>query len=106
MKKNIFIACIILFISGSCTDELIQDNTVNQEEILSNNNSSQSDNLEAKYNMQSNPELMVADRIICVNSVFTLDLSLEESSELMIPKEIYEEALKQVEILNQKPNDN
>lgn len=57
MKKNIILAYIILFISGSCTDELIQDNTVNQEEILSNNNSSQSDNLEAKYNITYNGAL-------------------------------------------------
>jgi len=101
MKKNIFIICIILLIAGACTDEVFQDNNVDQEEILFSNNSSQNENLEVKYNMQSNPELMVADRIVCVKSVFILDLSLEESSELMIPKEVYEEALKQVENLNQ-----
>lgn len=108
MKKFHLIPSLFLFVVfiGSCTDDFITGNNMDKTDISSGYNVLPNDSLEIKYSMQSNPELMVADRIICNNSVFVLDLSLEEASELMIPKETYENALKQVEILNKTSGNN
>lgn len=104
MKKNYIKLCILIcsiyFIS--CTDDMIKT------EGIENNASSEynvlpTDSLQIKYDMQSNFELMVADRIIYKNSSFVLDLSSEEASQLMIPKDVYQEAIKKVEMLNKSP---
>ena len=100
MKKKILILSSIVLIIGSCTDETIQGNG-NKVNSASIDNTLPSKNPEIVYSMQSSPKLMVFDRIICENSIFVLDLSFKEASELMIPREIYEEALREVERMNE-----
>lgn len=61
------------------------------------------DSLETMYMMQSNPELMLADRIISKNSVFYLDMSQEEAQQLKISNELYQKYQKRVSEMNNTP---
>jgi len=47
------------------------------------------DSLETMYMMQSDQELMLADRIVSKTSGYFLDLSEQEATELQIPMELY-----------------
>ena len=64
------------------------------------------DSLEAKYMMQSNPELMLADRIISKNSTYVLDISEKEASELHISSELYTKYVEIVKNMNNSNEDN
>ena len=61
------------------------------------------DSLETMYMMQSNPELMLADRIISKNAVFYLDISQEEARELNISNELYQKYQNRVREMNNTP---
>lgn len=63
------------------------------------------DSLEAKYMMQSNPELMLADRIISKNSTYVLDISEKEANELHIPLELYNKYVEIVKNMNSSNED-
>lgn len=58
------------------------------------------DSLETLYMMQSNPELMLADRIISKNSTYVLDMSENEATELHIPAELYQKYVEVVKNMN------
>lgn len=58
------------------------------------------DSLETLYMMQSNPELMLADRIISKNSTYVLDMSENEATELHIPVELYQKYVEVVKNMN------
>jgi hypothetical protein len=107
--KLIFLAISVFSIVvsiSSCTDEMDNYNKGINIDDTAEYNKVPSDSLEFKYSMQSNSELMVLDRIICKNSVYVLDMTSQEASELMIPIEVYQEAVKRVEFLNKAPQGN
>ncbi|MCD8262310.1 MAG: hypothetical protein LUD15_13250 [Bacteroides sp.] len=52
--------------------------------------------------LQTDPKLILADRILYKNSIYQLDLSREEVAELQIPEEIYQEFTDYVENLNKE----
>lgn len=58
------------------------------------------DSLEAKFMMQSNVELMLADRFISKNSTYVLDISEQEAGELHIPSELYQKYFEIVKNMN------
>jgi hypothetical protein len=60
------------------------------------------DKLETMYMMQSNAELILADRIISKSTGFVLDLSPEEAGELQIPDELYRKYINKVNELNKQ----
>lgn len=103
--KKIYIlisVIIVLVFIGSCNDDFAYNDNKEIIDNLSGCNIPYTDSLEIKYIMQSNPELILSDRIIYKNSTFILDLSLEEATELMIPIEIYNETLNKITMLNEK----
>lgn len=63
------------------------------------------DHPESKYIMQSNPEVMLTDRVVYKDSAYVLDLSPKEATELSIPDETYQKVLAEVEKLNQTPKE-
>jgi len=58
--------------------------------------------LETMYMMQSNPELILADRIISKSTGFVLDLSQKEAQELQISDEIYQKYVDKVNEFNEQ----
>jgi len=58
------------------------------------------DSLETMYMMQSDQELMLADRIVSKNTGYVLDLSEQEASELQIPIELYNKYQEIVQKMN------
>ena len=61
------------------------------------------DSLNIKYMMQTNSDLIISDRIIYKNSIYVLDLSLEEAKQLSISDKMYQ---KYVEIVSNMNKDN
>jgi len=62
------------------------------------------DSLETVYMMQSDQELMLADRIVSKNSGYVLDLSEQEATELQIPMELYNRYQEIVQKMNTSGN--
>jgi hypothetical protein len=60
------------------------------------------DNLETMYMMQSNSELILADRIISKSTGFVLDISKQEADELQIPDKLYQKYVDKVNGLNKQ----
>jgi len=58
------------------------------------------DSLETIYMMQSDQELMLADRIVSKSSGYVLDLSDQEATELQIPIDLYNRYLEIVQKMN------
>jgi len=58
------------------------------------------DSLETIYMMQSDQELMLADRIVSKNTGYVLDLSEQEAAELQIPMELYNKYQEIVQKMN------
>lgn len=109
--KKIYILSILLslsFLSSCKDDEILAPTAANSGKIDSTSTigSLPSDSLGIKYSMQSNPELILSDRIVYKNSKFVLDLSSEEASELLIPDEVYQKYAKIAEKMNKETEDN
>jgi len=62
------------------------------------------DSLETVYMMQSDQELMLADRIVSKNTGYVLDLSEQEATELQIPIELYNKYQEIVQKMNVSGN--
>lgn len=104
-KFYILGAFAALFYFTSCTDDeiVIKGNTENSgNDATSEYGELPSDSLGLKYEMQTNPELILADRVISKGSKFVLDLSQEEATALHIAPEVYQKCLKHIEKLNNK----
>lgn len=87
----------------ACTDQDIPNINAESPSVeQSDGEESVVNDRELKYRMQSDKELLLADRIICKNSVFVLDLSEEEAEALQIPTEMYRKYVQHVEKLNSK----
>lgn len=99
---------LALFLSSCKDDEIFTPTVANGEKIDSTSTmgSLPADSLGIKYSMQSNPELILSDRIICKNSKFVLDLSPKEASELLISNEVYQKYAKIVEDMNKASTNN
>jgi hypothetical protein len=52
--------------------------------------------------IQSNPELILTDRIVSKSAGFVLDLSEEEARELQIPDDLYRKYVDKVNELNKQ----
>lgn len=86
----------------SCRDEALDVDRVNN--VPSDSTvmvgKAPSDSLQIKHTMQSNPELILADRIIYKDSMFVLDLSQKEAAELHISNETYQKYVELAEMMN------
>ncbi len=103
--KTIYSTLIMssLFCMVACTDKDIPNINIENSSIeQSDKEQSFVNDNELKHKMQSDKELLLADRIICKNSVFILDLSEEEAETLQIPTEMYRRCIQYVEELNNK----
>jgi len=63
------------------------------------------DSLETIYMMQSDQELMLADRIVSKNTGYVLDLSEQEATELQIPIDLYNKYQEIVQKMNVSGDD-
>lgn len=105
MKKfyiPIIFSALLCF--ASCTDDEIAGTlSPDMDSEMSNGvDKMPSDSLEIRYMMQTNPGLMLTDRIINRGGSFVLDLSPEDAATLHIPEEVYQLYLKKVSDLNDK----
>lgn len=87
----------------SCRDEEVLNITKNEKINKDGIVEMSADSLEIKYQMQSNSEMILADRLIHKNDVYILDLSWEEASQLGISKDLYQEFSRNVDELNSSP---
>lgn len=98
IKNLLFVLLCIAFSTTACKKE-IKDAGIEEEERGDGFSLSESllqDSLELRFMMQSNSELILSDRIIYKNSMYTLDISEQEVEELHISAELYN---KHVEII-------
>ncbi|MCW8312536.1 hypothetical protein K7A41_14985 [Sphingobacterium sp. InxBP1] len=83
----------------SCKKEILQEKApINKEGLVSK--VAAQDSLETLYMMQSNLELLLADRIISKPNGYVLDISKQEAFELDIPDELYQKYQSKVNELN------
>lgn len=83
----------------SCKKEILQEKApINKEGLVSK--VAAQDSLETLYMMQSNLELLLADRIISKPNGYVLDISKQEAFELDIPAELYQKYQSKVNELN------
>lgn len=90
------------FSTTACKKE-IKDAGIEKEERGDGFSSSESllqDSLELRYMMQSNSELILSDRIIYKDSMYTLDISEQEADELHISEELYNKYVEIVKDMN------
>lgn len=90
------------FSTTACKKE-IKDAGIEKEERgdgLSSSESLLQDSLELRYMMQSNSELILSDRIIYKDSMYTLDISEQEADELHISAELYNKYVEIVKDMN------
>jgi len=102
-KKCILFSILSICFISSCIDDEIP----NIDHAKSYKDSSSvtrillsSDSIAIKHDMQSNPELILADRIIYKNSMYVLDLSAKDASDLLIPEKTYQKYVKKVDEMN------
>lgn len=106
MKKILFYVCgCLCILLVSCTDEEIvtapRVNNSGARAISTSEECSPADSLERKYQLQSDVNLMLSDRIVHQEGHFALDLTLEEAKELSISAEIYQKFVRMVDKLNE-----
>lgn len=102
IKNLLFVFLCIAFSTSACKKE-IKDAEIQKEEKGDGFSSSESllqDSLELRFTMQSNSELILSDRIIYKNSMYTLDLSEQEADELHISAELYNKYVEIVKNMN------
>lgn len=90
----------VLVTAASCKKEIEVSKPLEQEKKMSNIASAAQDSLETMYLMQSNPELILADRIISKSYGYVLDISENEAQELAISAELYRVYVEKVKELN------
>lgn len=83
----------------SCKKEILQDKAPGNKEGQATKVAAQ-DSLETLYMMQSNLELLLADRIISKPNGYVLDISKQEATELDIPDDLYQKYQAKVNELN------
>ena len=105
MKTKMCIVGILLT-TVVCISGCVEDQLMDKVDILSSPEveGTVADDLEVMFKLQSDPELILSDRIIFKNSMFILDISPKEARELMIPDDLYQKYVKQVEDINKSPN--
>lgn len=102
MKDFKFLTLCVVAVSfslASCKKEILKDSN-GQEETLKGKQVVSQDSLETLYMMQSNLELLLADRIISKSTGFVLDISKQEAVELDIPDDLYQKYQDKVKELN------
>ncbi|WP_209578914.1 MULTISPECIES: hypothetical protein [Sphingobacterium] len=102
MKDIKFLTLCVLAVSlsfASCKKEILQDSN-NEGKALKGKQVTSQDSLETLYMMQSNLELLLADRIISKSNGFVLDISKQEAVELEIPDDLYQRYQDKVSELN------
>lgn len=102
--KKIYLLLFIFCLCSCKDDDLYNSPSPNDEAVTPKSpiGALPADSLFIKYNMQSNSELILSDRIVCKDSRFVLDLSPQEASELLIPNETYQKYVEIVEKMNKK----
>ncbi len=99
--KNIILYVTLLLLGlASCRQDYLNDDYNKELENEGNTQKQLQDSLVAIFTIQSSPELLLADRIICKNSIFILDLTAKEAEELHIPDDLYQEYLRKAEEMN------
>jgi len=101
IKKYLFLAFLLGLITIGCRKDI---KSIEMEKTQSRAEVRQ-DSLETLFKMQSNADLMLSDRIILKNSVYVLDMSEKEASELHISPELYHKYVEAVKGMNYS-NDN
>ena len=102
MKTKKFLVIILvpmLFALSSCKKEIVAEQNPVRKDSVGVREGIQ-DSLEAVYMMQSNLDLLLADRIISKPDGFILDISQQEANELDIPEELYRKYIDKVAELN------
>lgn len=105
MKTRI-IYMISIFFAFLSLISCMNDELHTQEIIGTDENSIvevSADSLELKYKMQSSSELILADRLIYKDNAYQLDLSWEEASQLGVPRDVYQEFVRNIEKINTIP---
>jgi hypothetical protein len=103
MKTRVcYLAGVFFFFCSfiSCMDDEVikvpKDEKITENGIIEMS----ADSLNIKYQMQSNSEIILADRLIHKNGAYVLDLAWEEASQLGISKDLYDEFNRKVNELN------
>lgn len=102
-KVIFFVGTVVMvFLLLSCEDQL--DTAPKTISTLPDNGIpiGEKENYETMYMMQSNPELILADRIISKEAGFILDISKDEARELHISDEVYQKYVNRVNELNEQ----
>lgn len=97
--KGIVITGVFLSSCEDRSDPIVESG---DEKTEIDSQTTSKDDLETMYMMQSNPELILSDRIISKSTGFILDLSLEEARELQIPDNLYQKYVDKVSELNKQ----
>jgi len=92
------LACLALGVAGCKKEIKLADTEKGETSGLAG--IALQDSLETIYMMQSDQELMLADRIVSKNTGYVLDLSEQEATELQIPIERYNRYLEIVQKMN------
>lgn len=89
---KLVLLCILAasFSFASCKKKEILKDSNGEERTLEGEQVVSQDSLETLYMMQSNIELLLADRIISKPNGYVLDISKQEAVELDIPDELYQ----------------
>ncbi|TYK32818.1 hypothetical protein [Bacteroides pyogenes] len=102
MKKFFLSVLLIPFIFVSCKDqeiiERVPENPLKGTRVSGINVEELSD--EQKYELQSSPEGILMNQIVCEDFRFFLNMSREEARDLNIPDSLYQAYLEIVENLN------
>lgn len=104
MKKIFYVCGCLCMLFVSCTDEeFITAPRVDNSgaRAISNEECSPADSLKRKYQLQSDVNLILSDRVVYQEGRFVLDLTLEEAKELAVPVDIYQKFVRMVDKLNE-----
>ncbi|WP_312363578.1 hypothetical protein [Sphingobacterium sp.] len=99
IKLLVIVSMVMSLTIISCKKEILQEKTLINKEGHGAKVAAQ-DSLETLYTMQSNLELLLADRIISKPNGYVLDISKQEATELDIPDELYQKYKTKVNELN------
>jgi hypothetical protein len=99
IKLLAIVAMVMSLTIISCKKEILQEKTPINNEGQAAKAAAQ-DSLETLYMMQSNLELLLADRIISKPNGYVLDISKQEATELDIPDELFQKYQSKVNELN------
>lgn len=107
MKKITQTLMFIILIASCADNDILPDKPFNgnaaEVDSIRTVGELPEDSLNIKYMMQTNSDLIISDRIIYKNSIYVLDLSLEEAKQLSISDDMYQ---KYIEIVSNMNKDN